>query len=65
MLCFSINHLETGHQQDENTQIWSGVFIKYGARDPESLFLCITLWLIIMPDIFLSDNARLVQQCLD
>lgn len=60
---FSINHLETDHQ-DENTQIWSED-IKYGAQDPDLLFLCITLWLIIMPDIFLSNNARLVQQCLD
>ena len=62
MLCFSINHLETGHQ-DQNTQIgWRG--IKYWTQDPEILFLCVTLWLIIMPDIFLSNNARLVQ-CLD
>ena len=62
MLCLSINHLETGHQ-DQNTQIWLRG-IKYGAQDPELLFLCVTLWLIIMPDIFLSNNARLVQ-CLD
>ena len=63
MLCFSINHLETGHQ-DQNTQIWWRG-IKYWPQDPEILFLCVTLWLIIMPDIFLSNNARLVQQCLD
>ena len=34
--------------------------IKYGAEDPGLLFLCVSLWLIIMPDIFLSNNARQV-----